>query len=181
MPRRWLRRLRYWLNRRQHARFLMEEMEAHLETRIQELQQEGMTESEARRFAHREFGNPTLHQEASRETWIARWLQQIYQDTVFALRTLRKQPGFAAAASLSAALGIGACSMIFGLANHALLRPLPVEEPARLMSIAGRNLRSGRAGGSIGLPRHRASPPVQFLPGHHRLLPLHARRHRRRR
>lgn len=152
MPRRWLRRLRYWLNRKEHARFLKEEMEAHLETRIQELREEGRTESDARRTAHREFGNPTLLHEQSRETWIARWLSDFVQDTVFALRTLRKQPGFTAAASLSAALGIGACSLIFGLANHALLRPLPVEEPDRLMSIAGRNLRSGRAGGSLAYP-----------------------------
>ncbi len=111
-----------------------------------------MPEPEARRAVQRQFGNLTLQQEESREMWIARWLSDFFQDTVFALRTLRKQPGFTAAASLSAALGIGACSMIFGLANHALLRPLPVDEPGRLMSISGRNLRSGRAGGSLAYP-----------------------------
>jgi hypothetical protein len=47
------------------------------------------------------------------------------QDAVFAVRTIRKQPSFAVA-TLSAALGIGACSLIFRLANFALFRPLPV-------------------------------------------------------
>ena len=58
-----------------------------------------MTESDARSAAQRQFGNPTLKQEEARGTWIARWLSDLAQDAAFAVRTLRKQPGFAVVAS----------------------------------------------------------------------------------
>lgn len=130
MLRRWQRRLRDWWTRADRARLFEEEMQFHLGSRVQELKGEGMNESDARDAARRPFGNPTRQQEEdARETWIARWLTDFWQDTIFALRTIRKQPGFAAAASLAAALGIGSCSLIFGIANHTMLRPLPVDEP----------------------------------------------------
>ncbi|MDP9222612.1 MAG: ABC transporter permease [Actinomycetota bacterium] len=152
MLRRLQRRLRYWLNRDERGRLLREEMEIHLEMKTQELLDCGVTESDARAAARRQFGNLTLQHEESRELWIARWGSDLIQDTVFAARTIRRQPGFAAVASLSAALGIGACSMIFGIANHALFRPLPVDDPSRLVSVAGKNPRSGKIGISIAYP-----------------------------
>ncbi|WP_321476644.1 ABC transporter permease [uncultured Paludibaculum sp.] len=152
MLRRWQRRLRYWWTSGDRARLLDEEMQFHLDMKIHELMEDGMKEPDARAAARRQLGNLMRQQEDARDTWIARWLSDLLQDTVFALRTIRKQPGFAAAASLSAALGIGACSLIFGIANHALLRPLPVDEPSRLVSLTGRSLRSGRSGGSLAYP-----------------------------
>ncbi len=149
MIRRWRRRLRYWLHGGERARLLREEMAIHLEMKVQELMENGMTEPEARGAARRQFGNSTRQQEEARETWIARWLSDLVQDGGFAARTLRKQPGFAAVAVLSAALGIGACSLIFGLANFALFRPLPVDDPSRLASISGKNLRRGKVGISL--------------------------------
>src|SRR6185437_3748154 len=74
------------------------------------------------------------------------------QDATFTMRTLRKQPGFTTVAVLSAALGIGACSLIFGLVNSALFRPLPVAEPSRLLSLSGVNLTRGRSGQSLAYP-----------------------------
>ena len=152
MIRRWQRRLRYWMRGHERARLLREEMEIHLKMMAQDLVEDGMTESDAYDAARRRFGNATLHQEESRQMWIARWLHDFIQDAVFALRTLRKQPGFAAVAVISAALGIGACSTIFGIANFALFRQLPVEDPSRLMSISPKNLRSGKAGQSMSYP-----------------------------
>jgi hypothetical protein len=110
----------------ERARLLREEMEIHLKMMVKDLMEDGMTEFEAHGAARRRFGNPTLQQEDSRQTWIARWVNDLIQDAVFALRTLRKQPSFAAVAVISAALGIGACSMIFGIANFALFRQLRV-------------------------------------------------------
>ena len=152
MIRRLQRRLRYWLHSGERARLLREEMEFHLAMKAEELMEEGMTESDARGAARRQFGNPTLQQEEARGTWIARWLADLVQDWVFAVRTIRNQPGFAVVAILSAALGIGACSLIFGIANFALFRSLPVEDPARLVSVSGSNLRRGRAGSSLAYP-----------------------------
>ena len=152
MIRRLQRRLRYWLHRDERARLLREEMETHLEMKTRELMGDGMAESDARGAARRQFGNPTLKQEEARGTWIARWLSDLAQDSVFAVRTVRKQPGFAAFAILSAALGIGSCSMLFGIANFALFRPLPVDHPSNLASISGKDLRRGKAGVSIAFP-----------------------------
>ncbi len=152
MLRRWQRRLRYWSHSSERARLLREEMEIHLEMKIRELMEDGMTDQDARGAAQRQFGNATLQQEEARGTWIARWLSDLGQDCVYAVRTLRRQPGFAAVAILSAALGIGACSLIFGIANFALFRPLAVDDPSRLASISGKNLRRGRVGGSLAYP-----------------------------
>jgi hypothetical protein len=100
-------------------------MELHLEMKTQEFMAEGMGEQDARNAARRQFGNVTARQEESRETWMARWLTDLGRDAAFAGRTIRKQPGFAALAVLSAALGIGACSLVFSLVNFALFHPLP--------------------------------------------------------
>jgi predicted permease len=127
-------------------------MEIHLEMKAQELMEEGMTEREARAAARRQFGNLTLQQEEGQRVWIARWVSDLGQDIVYALRTLRRQPGFATVAVLSAALGIGACSLIFGIANFALFRSPAVDRPGRLASISGKSLRRGRAGGSLAYP-----------------------------
>lgn len=147
-----VRRLRYWLNSGERSRLLREEMESHLEMKVQDMVDSGMPENEARAEARRQFGNLTRQQEQSRGTWIAQWISDAMQDAVFAGRTIAQQRGFTAAATLSAALGIGACSMLFGLANHALFRPLPVEDPSRLVSLSGKNLRSGKAGISLTYP-----------------------------
>jgi putative ABC transport system permease protein len=150
--RRLQRRVRYWLHSGERARLLREEMEFHLAMKAEEFVEGGMTESDARGAARRQFGNPTLQQEEARGTWIARWLADLVPDWVFAVRTIRHQPGFAAVAVLSAALGIGGCSLIFGIANFALFRSLPVEDPARLVSVSGSNLRRGRVGSSLAYP-----------------------------
>ncbi len=146
------RRIRYWLQSRDRARLLREEMYAHLVMKAEELMEKGMSEADARAEAHRQFGNVTRTTEDSRSIWIACWITDFAQDSAHAVRTLRKQPGFTAAAVLSASLGIGACSMIFGLANFALFRPLPVAGAGTLLSITGRSLRGGEAGNMLAYP-----------------------------
>ena len=90
--------------------------------------------------------------ERRQSAWIRTWLERVWQDVQYGGRMFAGNPGFAAVAVLSAALGIGACSLIFGIANFALLRPLPVDDPSRLASISGKSLRRGRVGGSLAYP-----------------------------
>jgi predicted permease len=146
------RRLSYWLDRDRKASQLREEMEAHLEMMVESLREQGLSEDEARDAARRQFGSLTRQQERARETWIARRLTEFAQDLRFATRTIRKEPGSATVAILSAALGIGSCSLIFGIANTALFRRLPVSEPAQLVEISGKNLRRGKVGQSVSYP-----------------------------
>ena len=87
------------------------------------------------------------------ETSIARYGLDFWQDLRYAARNLRRNPGFAAVAILSAALGIGACSTVFAIVNFAVFRPLPVAEPDRLMTITG--LKKGVPGGSMSYPELR--------------------------
>jgi predicted permease len=152
MLRSWRSRLRYWLHSGERARLLREEMEAHLLIAAQDLMEAGMTEQDARFAARRRFGNRTLLEEESRRMWLAQWASDLAQDTGYAMRSIRKQPGFAMVAVLSAALGIGTCSLVFGLANFALLRQLPVAESSRLISVLPENLRKGKVGQSMSYP-----------------------------
>jgi predicted permease len=148
----WSRRLRFWLENRRRANLLREEMETHLSLKAAELMESGMSQREARNEALRRFGNLAHKMEESRSVWIARWITDLAQDLSFAARTFRKQPGFTAVAVLSSALGIGACTTIFGIANVALLRPLPVEDASRLVGISRSFVKTGEAGSTMSYP-----------------------------
>jgi macrolide transport system ATP-binding/permease protein len=148
----WSRRLRFWFEHRRRASLLREEIETHLAMKVAELMEAGMTERDARNEARRRFGNLAHKMEESRAVWIARWMSDLMQDLSFAARTFRKQPGFTAVAVLSSALGIGACATIFGIANVAMFRPLPVEDPSRLLSISKSHVKTGQAGDTMSYP-----------------------------
>src|SRR6202011_4236865 len=81
-----------------------------------------------------------------REMWGTPTLDALLQDVRYAARLIRRAPGFAAIAVGSSALGIGACSVIFAILNAAVFKPLPVEEPGRLMSLSEVDRRTGEAG-----------------------------------
>ena len=68
---------------------------------------------------------------------LARLMETLLQDIRFGFRQLMKQPGFAALAIISMALGIGANTSIFSLVDTALLRPLAVKEPSQLVELYG--------------------------------------------
>jgi predicted permease len=123
------RKLLYMFRRRQLEADLEEEMRFHLEMKAAE------TGSGA---ARKQFGNTTLLQEDCREAWGWSRLERLLQDLRYALRTLRKTPGFTAVVVLTLALGIGVNTAIFSYVDQLLLRPLPFPESGRLATLYSR-------------------------------------------
>jgi predicted permease len=118
--------------RRQRERDLDREIQNHLELEAAERQELDVSSEEARYAARRAFGNTTLVKEEIRNTWTWAAVDHMARDLRYALRAIRNNPGFSAAAILSLALGIGANTAIFSLINALLLRSLPVHKPAEL-------------------------------------------------
>ena len=120
---------------------LDEELEAHIDIEATRLEGEGLNREEAARQARRSFGSRALVAEQTRESWGARWLTGIRQDFEYAWRSGRRTPVFGAAVVLSLALGIGAATVVFSVADTVYLRPLPYPAPDELMFVAMRIFR----------------------------------------
>ena len=114
---------------------LSDEIRAHLEERVEELVANGMTRKDAEAAARREFGNVMLIEEKGREVWRWLWFEAFLQDVRYGLRMLRRNPGFAAVAVFTIALGIGANAAIFGLVDAALWNALPFHDMPRLVQV----------------------------------------------
>ncbi|MGB6870392.1 MAG: ABC transporter permease, partial [Acidobacteriaceae bacterium] len=126
------RKLAVLLRRKAFAGELTEEMVFHREQLERELRASGMSAEEARYASMRQFGNATRMKERSHEVMRLR-VETVVQDARFALRQMKRNPGFAVTAVLVLALGIGASTAIFGFVNAALIRPLPYAQPNRLV------------------------------------------------
>ena len=116
-------------------RELREEIEAHLAMQEEAFRRQGMTAEAARLAARREFGGVTQTIENYRERRGIGWIESSMADLRYAMRGLRRNPAFAAAAILSLALGIGANTAIFSLYHALMLRLLPVERPQQIVSL----------------------------------------------
>ncbi len=116
-------------------RELSEEVETHLAMRAAELRHQGLDPAIARAQARREFGGIDLMKENYRDRRGIPWIETFGKDAIYGIRGLRRNPGFAAAAVLSLALGIGANTAIFSFINTLMLRMLPVERPDQLVTL----------------------------------------------
>lgn len=129
------RKVTLFFRRNRFRSELEEEMAFHREQAEKELIAGGMNSASAHTRAARQFGNPTLLRESSQGVIAFRW-ETIAQDIRFAVRQLRKNPGFAITAIFIFALGMGVSVAIFSFVDAALIQPLPYFAPNRLMDVA---------------------------------------------
>src|SRR5215471_14308036 len=114
------------------------EMSSHLELAIEENLQRGLSPDEARRQALVRFGGPEQAKENHREARSLPLLETLLQDLRFALRMLRRSPGFALLAIFCLTLGIGANAAVFSWMEGLLFRPYPlVAHQERLVALTG--------------------------------------------
>jgi predicted permease len=114
---------------------LSEELRAHLQIAMADRMERGETEDEARRNAMREMGNIPLIEDVTREMWGGVWLERVLQDVRYALRQLRRAPGFAVTVVVTLALGLGAAVAMYTVVDRVLLRPLPYRDAGSLVDI----------------------------------------------
>jgi predicted permease len=128
----WLQQI---LSRGRRYAELSQSMQEHLDEKIEELMESGMSRTQAEQAARREFGNVALIEQRSREVWQWRTFESVAADLKLALRRFGKSPGFAATVILTLAIGIGANTAVFSVLNSVLIKPLPYPKPEQLVSL----------------------------------------------
>ncbi len=136
--------LRRVFGRREIYSELSEEMRAHLEEKVEELVEGGMSRKDAEAAARREFGNLGLIEEDGRAAWRWELVEDLWADVKYGLRGLRKNLGFAVVALLTIAIGIGANAAVFSVVDAVMLRPLRYPDSQQLVAL--RQAAPGAAG-----------------------------------
>ena len=104
---------------------LEDDIRDHIERETQDNLDRGMAPEEARRHAMLKFGNVRLTREATHAVWRWQWLEQLIQDSRYAIRMLRRRPTYALLSVLTLALGVGGTASVYGVARAVLFDPLP--------------------------------------------------------
>jgi predicted permease len=131
-------RIGYLLRRSRFDREFEEEMQFHMQARVEELEEAGLGGEAARRQARRELGSPLRTREDARSAWQMRWLEDLGADLHYAARALRRNPTLALAAIGSLALGIGANTTMFSVAREALFSEPSCRDAQTLVEISTR-------------------------------------------
>jgi len=133
MRRWWSKTKRALGKRRNLANELQQEMDVHLQFLIDENLEQAMPPEEARTAARREFGNMTVVQERSYQSWQFPRFESLLQDIRYAMRGIVRAPAFSLIIILTLAIGIGANTAIFSAVYAVLLKPLPFPSGERLV------------------------------------------------
>ncbi len=129
------RTLRTWVRRSAFEDEMCDEMRFHLEARGADLVRRGLSPADAGRRARIEFGPIEKQKDEARASAGVRLLDEVVGDVRYALRAFARNKGFAAAAIVTLALGIGANTAIFTLIDALMLRTLPVSRPEQLLQL----------------------------------------------
>lgn len=131
---------------------LRQELDAHALMSAQDNVNRGEGAGDAERSARRQMGNAALIRETTRDQWGWRWVEDMLQDARYAIRMLRKSPGFTLVVVLTLALGIGPNAAVFSVVNAVILRPLTYANPEELIFVPEANPRDGISDGGMSYP-----------------------------
>jgi putative ABC transport system permease protein len=127
-----------------------DEIQEHLQLLTERFIAQGMSRDAAAMAARRRFGNLTALQEDRRALQTLPSIEALWHDVRYAIRTLRRSPGFALVAIVTLGLGIGASTAIFGVIHNVLLSPFPYRDASRMASPRIQNLQQGSQSGRQG-------------------------------